>query len=172
MDANTGMYKKYSQPLKISDNSSPQILSLIVANDGMGGKYMATMDSNQCICLFKKDYLMGDTTKPIEWLFNGKRRTHEIEIASIAFGESLDEDEQIKLRLFSIGKDRRIFEYDVYQSSLNKGLEVKQMFKIEREAHPTACIWYPKVDTKEDLLLTVNDEYKMKVWNVSTKSSR
>jgi hypothetical protein len=57
MDANTGQYKKYSQPLKISENSSPQILSLIVANAGVGGKYFATMDSNQCVCLFKKDYL-------------------------------------------------------------------------------------------------------------------
>jgi hypothetical protein len=46
MDANSGQYKKYSQPLKISENSSPQILSLIVGNDGVGGKYFATMDSN------------------------------------------------------------------------------------------------------------------------------
>jgi WD40 repeat protein len=46
MDANTGMYKKYSQPLKISENSNPTILSMIVANDGIGGKYFATMDSN------------------------------------------------------------------------------------------------------------------------------
>ena len=172
MDANTGQYKKYSQPLKISENSSPQILSLIVVNDGVGGKYFATMDSNQCVCLFKKDYLQGDTTKPIEWQFHGKRRTHEIEITSIGFGESLDENEQTKLRLFSIGRDRRIFEYDVYASSQQKGLEVMTMFKIEKEAHPTACIWYPKVDTKEDLLLTANDDYKMKIWNVSTKNSR
>lgn len=74
--------------------------------------------------------------------------------------------------MFSIGRDRRIFEYDVYASSMSKGLEVMTMFKIEKEAHPTACIWYPKVDTKEDLLLTANDEYKMKIWNVSTKNSR
>lgn len=172
MDANTGMYKKYSQPLKISENSNPTILSMIVANDGIGGKYFATMDSNQCVCLFKKDYLQGDTTKPIEWQFHGKRRTHEIEITSIAFGESLDENEQAKLRLFSIGRDRRIFEYDVYASSMQRGLEVMTMFRIEKEAHPTACIWYPKVDTKEDLLLTANDDYKMKIWNVSTKNSR
>jgi len=45
MDANTGMYKKYSQTLKVSDNYNPQILSMIVANDSMGGKYFATMDS-------------------------------------------------------------------------------------------------------------------------------
>lgn len=94
MDVNTGMYKKYAQPLKVSDNFFPNIMNLIVANDGIGGKYFATMDSNQCVCLFKKEHLLGDTTKAIEWQFHGKRRTHEIEIASIAFGESLDENEQ------------------------------------------------------------------------------
>lgn len=62
--------------------------------------------------------MQGDPSKPIEWQFNGKRKTHEIEIASIAFGESLDENEEIKLRLFSIGKDRRLFEYDVYASNI------------------------------------------------------
>ena len=41
------------------------------------------------------------------------------------------------------------------------------MFEIEKESRPTACIWYPKVDTKEDLLLTANDDYKMKIWNPS-----
>lgn len=172
MDANTGVYRKYQQPVKVSENSNPSILSLIVANDSMGGKYFATMDTNQCVCLFKKDYYMGDTTKPIEWLFYGKILSHEIAITSIAFGESLDENENTKLRLFSIGKDRRIFEYDVYNSSQQNGLVVQTMFKIEKEAHPSACIWYPKVDTKEDLLLTANDDYKMKIWNVSTKNSR
>jgi hypothetical protein len=54
-----------------------------------------------------------------------------MEIASISFGESLDENEEIKLRLFSIGKDRRLFEYDVYASSMTKGLEVVLSFKIE-----------------------------------------
>jgi Ca2+-binding EF-hand superfamily protein len=172
MDANTGIYRKYQQPVKVSENSSPSILSLIVANDSMGGKYFATMDTNYCVCLFKKDYYMGDTTKPIEWLFYGKILSHEIAITSIAFGESLDENENTKLRLFSIGKDRRIFEYDIYNSSQQSGLVVQTMFKIEKEAHPSACIWYPKVDTKEDLLLTANDDYKMKIWNVSTKNSR
>jgi len=43
---------------------------------------------------------------------------------------------------------------------------------IEKESTPTACVWYPKSETKEDLLLTANDDYKMKIWNISSKSSR
>jgi phosphoribosylformylglycinamidine (FGAM) synthase-like enzyme len=46
MDANTGIYKKYQQPVKLSENSNPQTLSIIVGNDSMGNKFFATMDSN------------------------------------------------------------------------------------------------------------------------------
>jgi len=75
-------------------------------------------------------------------------------------------------RLFSIGKDRRLFEYDVYKSEGHTQLEVLRHFKVEQEALPSSCIWYPKKDSKEGLLLTANDEYKMKVWNPSAQSSR
>lgn len=75
-------------------------------------------------------------------------------------------------RLFSIGKDRRLFEYDVYQSEMHTELFVSRHFKVEQEALPSSCIWYPKKDSKEGLLLTANDEYKMKVWNPSAVSSR
>lgn len=73
-------------------------------------------------------------------------------------------------RLFSIGKDRRLFEYDVYAKEYD--LTPITHFKIEQEAYPSACIWYPKKDSKEGLILTANNDYKMKVWNPSAQSSR
>ena len=127
MDSSTGIYKQLTTPLQISEKKVA-ITGLIVSNDGA---YFATMDAACCVSLFKKDHLQADLSKPREWLFNGKRRTHEIEITSICFGESLDENGDQKLRLFSIGKDRRLFEYDVYQSSLLGGLYVVTQFKIE-----------------------------------------
>ncbi len=154
---------------KTSEKNSRYITGIVVANDS---KMFATMDRDCGVCLFKKDHKFGDPREPIEWIFSGKRRTHEIEITAIAFGESLDENEEMKLRLFSVGRDRRLFEYDVYRSTEEEGLAVHSMTKIEQEAQPTAAIWYPKTDSKEDLLLTVNDQYKMKIWNVSTQSSR
>lgn len=133
---------------------------------------MAVCDTNRCVCLFKKDNLHGDSQKPIEWQFNGKVMSHEIEVSSIAFGHGLDEQGMPMLRLFSIGKDRRLFEYDVYESKMNSSLIVKSQFKIEQEFHPSACIWYPVKDQKEGLLLTAISDYKMKVWNPSAQSSR
>jgi len=75
-------------------------------------------------------------------------------------------------RLFSIGKDRRCFEYDVAAASDSTRLPVLREFSIENEATPTACIWYPNIDSKEGLILTANDEYKMKLWNPGTTTSR
>lgn len=62
---------------------------------------------------------------------------------------------------------------------------MKHWFSIENESNPTACIWYPKgssittrsgakgkQDPQEDLLLTVNEDYKMKLWNPKTSNSR
>jgi hypothetical protein len=46
-------------------------------------------------------------------------------------------------RLFSVGLDRRVFEYDVYKSSRETELVVLRYFKIEQEALPSCCIWYP-----------------------------
>jgi hypothetical protein len=51
-------------------------------------------------------------------------------------------------------------------------LSVKIHFDIELEATPTSCIWYPNIDLKEGLILTANDEYKMKLWNPTTENSR
>lgn len=105
------------------------------------------------------------------WQFSGKVMSHTVEISSICFSNSLDEDDS--LRLFSIGKDRRCFEYIVASSTMNEGLKVEAMFMLEMEAFPTACIWYPSaLDSKEGLLMTTNNEYKMKLWNPTTKSSR
>ena len=53
-------------------------------------------------------------------------------------------------------------------------LPVKNYFTIEQEAYPTACLWYPQKDSQEELILTANNDYKMKVWNPSApaQSSR
>lgn len=51
-------------------------------------------------------------------------------------------------------------------------LPVLRQFPIELESTPSACIWYPGMDSKEGLILTANDEYKMKLWNPTTENSR
>jgi len=59
-------------------------------------------------------------------------------------------------------------EYDVQESNQDM-LVMNSIFEIEQETNPCACIWYPLNQFKEDCLLTVNEEYKIKLWNVSNE---
>lgn len=155
---------------KTSEKNPKKLTGITVAQDSL---HFATMDAGCGVCLFKKDYKYGNKDDPIEWVFSGKQRSHQLEVTSISFGTSLGENaNEQKLRLFSIGKDRRLFEYDIENSSEADGLKVLYCFQIEQEASPTASIWYSKIDNQEDLLLTVNDEYKLKLWNCESKASR
>lgn len=165
------MDEHVQQDCKTSDRNSSAVKQLTIASDS---EHFATMDTNACVCLFKRDHKYGDPKDPIEWVFYGKVKSHEIEITSIAFGESTDENDETQLRLFSIGKDRVMYEYNVRESSEKKGLVIEnsKTMMIEQESIPTACIWYPTLDSKEDLLLTVNSAYKMKIWNVTSSQCR
>jgi WD40 repeat protein len=101
MDSETVQFKKLNTPLKISERSTKyHAIQLIVSHDG---KYFAVCDNNSSVSLFKKDHLNGDTTKPIDWFFTGKIKSHEIGVSSIAFGNGLDEQGVPMHRLFSIG---------------------------------------------------------------------
>lgn len=131
MDAQTGAFKKLTSPLKTSDRTDRRgypITQLRITNDG---KFFACCDTNKAISLFKKDFLHSDPTKPVEWFFSGKIISHEIEVTDIAFGDGLDEQGNSRHRLFSIGKDRRLFEYDVYQSHAHERVHVVGWFSIE-----------------------------------------
>jgi WD40 repeat protein len=155
---------------KEANNKNFKVTQMIISDDGL---YCATSDSSRAVCLFKYSKTYEQEDKQVEWWFIGKHRTHSREITSICFGYSLDENNQIKHRLFSIGKDRRLFEYDTSFDATNYShLKHKPPFDIELESIPTACIWYPNIDLKEGLILTANDEYKMKLWNPTTENSR
>merc|ERR1711977_517647 len=64
-------------------------------------------------------------------------------------------------------------EYNVKQSTEFTGLQIVTCTIVEQEARPTGCLWYPfggKGDNQK--VLTMNDEYKFKIWNVNNKSCR
>ena len=118
MDSETGKFKKLgAQPLKTrEDKPGPPITQMIITDDG---KFFACSDKNRTVSLFKKDHPVGDPSGIHEWQFNGKVLSHEIEVSSIAFGSKIGIDGQREHILFSIGKDRRLFEYNVYKSTFH-----------------------------------------------------
>lgn len=152
-----------------NDNKfKPKINSQVYASDS---KHIATMNEDLSVCLFKIDHKFGDPTQPKEWVFSGKCRAHLLRIRSISFGESLTDKGDIKLRLFSIGEDKKLIEYDVHNSSQD-GLRVTSVTQIEQESNPSSCVWYPINIYKEDCLLTVNEEYKIRLWQIMPNGSK
>lgn len=92
--------------------------------------------------MFKIDHRFLDHTKPKEWVFSGKVRVHSLPITGVTFGESINDKDEIVLKLFTIGLDKKLVEYDVPNSNIEK-LKIIKIYEIEQEFSPTACIWNP-----------------------------
>ena len=84
VDPLTGHYKRLVEDLKVSYEKTPAVKHLVISEDG---SYFATSDVSNGVCLFKKDLVLGKEsgTTP-EWIFNGKIKSHDVEITGLCFG--------------------------------------------------------------------------------------
>eukprot|EP00931_Biecheleriopsis_adriatica_P087095 TRINITY_DN61614_c0_g1_i1.p1 TRINITY_DN61614_c0_g1~~TRINITY_DN61614_c0_g1_i1.p1 ORF type:complete len:974 (-),score=211.56 TRINITY_DN61614_c0_g1_i1:77-2998(-) len=131
--------------------------------------HLALAHGDRSLCLYRYSHRPNDKNFPKEWTYSAKTKSHWKPIVGLCFSGPESE----KLRLFSVGEDRRLVEYNVKSSEFG-GLQVVQPDTIvEQEARPTGCIWYPyggKGDNQK--VLTMNDEYKFKIWNTVNRSCR
>jgi WD40 repeat protein/Ca2+-binding EF-hand superfamily protein len=129
--------------------------------------YLAAAYADRCVCLYRHTQRHTDKAAK-EWMYSAKQKSHGRPIVGLCFSKPTDSDsgrESGKLRLFSVGEDRRLVEYEVKSSEFG-GLVVKGDTIVEQEARPTGCFWYcfgGKGDNQK--VLTMNDEYKFKIWN-------
>eukprot|EP00794_Sanderia_malayensis_P014238 gene14238-15723_t len=126
-------------------------------------RYLASSDDDYCVTLFKAQ--LENKSQP--WVYIGKQRAHYKRIVGITFGKALDEE---RPRLFSLGEDRVMVEYDI-ENSTEDDLRLVASDRIEQSAVPTCFAWYPPI-IKEDFLLVVNDQFKIKLLNSTTKMCR
>ncbi|XP_067932083.1 cilia- and flagella-associated protein 251-like [Watersipora subatra] len=126
-------------------------------------QYLATADGEFTTTLFKRQH--GVDVQP--WVYVGRHKAHYKEIQDISFGVELDSD---KPRLLTLGKDRNLVEYDL-ENSCKDNLLLLGIDRIEQSAIPQCITWYPPLN-KEHFLLTANDQFKMKLYNVTTKRCR
>lgn len=151
---------KYTENLKA-------ITRIVFSNDG---KAMVTTDEDKRVALFKWEHRRNNPDLPMEWVYCGSVKSHYKKINGVAFGESIDERERTVLRLFSVGDDRKLIEYDTNSTDEHQ-LQILTNHKIEQEHRPTCCIWYP-ISSGEKLLLTMNDAHKIKLWGADNKDCR
>ncbi|XP_028400297.1 cilia- and flagella-associated protein 251-like isoform X2 [Dendronephthya gigantea] len=126
-------------------------------------KYLASADLDHCVTLFQA--IPGNFKEP--WLYLGKQRAHYKRISDITFGVALDSDVP---RLLSLGEDRLMVEYDVINSGIDD-VRLISSDRIEQSAVPTCLAWYPPV-VKESFLVVANDQFKLKLYNSTTKMCR
>eukprot|EP01135_Chromosphaera_perkinsii_P011905 Nk52_evm22s2531 gene=Nk52_evmTU22s2531 len=152
--------RDYSESTNYKVSSSP-VLKIAFSNDGA---YFAVATASFSVGLFR----VHEPNTPNPWSFVGSYIAHYKTITSLDF---LEDQETGKLRLFSLGLDRSLIEYDLENSSLLDGIKLLSATEIEQVASPTACAWYPPI-CKEHFIMTANSEYKIKLYSTASKMCR
>uniref|UniRef100_A0A7M4F497 Cilia- and flagella-associated protein 251 n=1 Tax=Crocodylus porosus TaxID=8502 RepID=A0A7M4F497_CROPO len=126
-------------------------------------QYLATADEKFSVTIYKVTLRNGRKS----WEHLAGLHAHYKPIRSVMFGVQLDSNEP---RLLSLGEDRLLVEYDLGSSSKDQ-LAILRRDRIEQCAIPLSLAWYPPFTT-ESFILTTNDQYKMKLYNATTKMCR
>ncbi|KAM9329614.1 cilia- and flagella-associated protein 251 [Gastrophryne carolinensis] len=125
--------------------------------------YLATADEDFTVTVFQLKKQTGQTL----WDYLARYRSHYKPIQNIMFGIHLDSNEP---RLLSLGKDRMLVEYNL-SKTCEDSLIIESSDRVEQSAVPQCLAWYPPL-TKESFILIANDQYKMKLYNATTKMCR
>jgi len=108
------------------EHAPPKVTLQAFSSDS---KYIAVADDSFCVTLFKNDHKFGDPSQPKEWFYSGKVKAQLGEITSLCFGKTMTQHGEERLRLFSIGKDKTLIEYDVHASN-QEGLKLISRFQV------------------------------------------
>ncbi|KAH0786217.1 wd repeat-containing protein 66-like protein [Histomonas meleagridis] len=99
-----------------------------------------------------------------KWEYVGRHKAHWDKITGLSFiGNGSTESPH---RLFTIGKDRRIVEYDFANSTYLDGVLLKMQTQIEMTAKPVSFIWI-RQDNRW-FFIVANTEGKLRLWNGAT----
>lgn len=140
-------------------HAKARITQLAFSHDSI---FLAATDHDDTTTVIKRT-----SDSESEWSYIGRNKAHYKSIVNIIFGVALDSNVP---RLLTLGKDRNLVEYDILNST-EDNLIVMSTDKIEQNATPVSCAWYPPIN-KEHFLLIANSEYKYKLLNATTKRCR
>ncbi|KAL2741004.1 cilia- and flagella-associated protein 251-like isoform X1 [Vespula squamosa] len=125
--------------------------------------YMAYSDDALSIVVFKKNNSNSLNETNI-WNLIGICHSHSLPIRQVLFGSSIKGNSVP--RLFSLGEDKDLIEYDLENSGPypDPGLKILQIDRIESKATPLYMEWYPKFGI-ETLFVISNSEHKYRLLN-------
>lgn len=132
------------------EHSRSRIRDIVFSRDAT---YFATSDDEHCVGIYKWGHRDENPSKPIEWTFIGRYKTHLKRISGLAFGNGH--------HLISCAEDRRLVEYSVDTSSMREGVKLQSAQKIEQSLIPTAMFY----DDVEGKLIFATDQGKFRLYN-------
>eukprot|EP01050_Picozoa_sp_SAG11_P014503 SAG11_NODE_1795_length_4248_cov_6.202699_2_plen_477_part_00 len=171
----------------LDSNTLDEVQSLSVLEGGvthvavsMDGLAFATVDTTRATSIFRymvnpearvgsrlDDTQASDVEEVKSWVFVGSYRAHYKSVKALTWGEPSTEGGAP--RLWTIGDDGFLVEYDVDASSITGGVKLAKREKVLRDALPTACTYAPSYGgayLREGVLLLSDDGYKFKVQRV------
>ncbi|GAX79688.1 hypothetical protein CEUSTIGMA_g7129.t1 [Chlamydomonas eustigma] len=106
------------------------------------------------------------------WEYVGRAQMHHQEVVGLLFGESPSG----QTRLFSLGADSRMAEYDLENSQPATGLKLLDHIDTPTSILPTALSFAPPLQyyrhhSAETLLLTCDAQFKMRMYNADTRAA-
>jgi len=137
--------------LKLSTHS---IQDIIYSQSGL---YFAAADASFAVTLWERDQITSNN-----WKEMGRFRPHSRKIVQLLFINEYGVE-----RLLSMGEDRKLVEYVIEDK-----LRIHSQYKIEADVLPTCLIQYPAQRDEEEFLLTSNNQFKLRLFNQSTKLPR
>jgi len=120
--------------------------------------YLATSGADRAVSIFRYGTGPEEHSKR-EWEFVGKYRAHNALIADVVFSDGADGGPP---RLFSLGEDRVLLEFDLPRSTVQDGVQLLKTLKVEQTAVPTGLVWLGAEEGKDAYLAVSNDAYKMR----------
>jgi len=134
--------------------------------------HFAVADADNCLGVYRYMHRNGDTRKPLEWVYVGRSRAHRAPIAGLQFGPPAPDSDLP--RLFSVGEDRRLVEYDLLESTIESGLRLLSVHKATHGATPTAFAWPSRplgdiaTGDPHGVLAVCSDDHKIRLLSSET----
>jgi WD40 repeat protein len=168
------------------DISSSKIIKIAFSFDG---STCAVADADHVTILFKKQSVRvnsADATKKplangeeddeakklklrVEWVYIGRHRAHYKPIVSLLFSTRDD-----KVSLYSISKDRHLAEYDITNATVESGLQIVSIRRLEQIYNPEAAVLFKQNTTRdyENIIVTFNSGLKFRFYVAETQLCR
>ncbi|KAK9829874.1 hypothetical protein WJX72_008365 [[Myrmecia] bisecta] len=132
------------------------------------GRQLAVACEDHAVMLFRQQ----PQRDSLRWEYMGRHLAHHARICGLCFGEAPSG----QTKLFSLGRDGRIAEYDLENSSIPNGLKMVTLRDVAAAGTtPTALTFAPPMPyfmqgSADTLLVTADDAFKLRLYSADSQS--